>query len=343
MKLQVNLDAMLKDLRVAPRIYHPSKFWIHLNEEHTKILSNLGFKNFKRSVNLRYFNWGILGIIAHGMSPLIDCLLKNNYSPFISGKFENYNSLESLSVRHFNKLTAYLYKTYVCALFDYVSLSDKYGVLDKLSEPTFGNPFIIKYKGQIISQDLCNSAHEFNCITNSADAGRIRNVVELGAGYGRTAYVFLKTLPQINYTIIDIPPALCIAQGYLSKVFSKEKFFYYRRFKSFSQVKKDFETARIKFLMTDQIELLPKKYFDLSINISSLHEMRRNQIKNYLVQIDKVCKGFFYTKQWYRSFTADNSHIKQQEYPIPNNWKLVYSRYPHPIQRWFFDALYKIN
>ncbi len=341
--MEEKLGKMMEDLKKSSLLYRPSNFWISLNKKHIEKISDSGLDNFKRSVNLRYFSWGILGILAHGMYPVWYAILKSNWKPFFSGSFENSNNNLGIGVKRLNFLTAYIYKTYVCCLFDYVKTTDEFNVLDKLNEPRIGNPFVINYKGKNISQDLCNSVHEFNSVMNSLDRNKINSVAELGGGYGRTAYVFLKMLPKISYTVIDIPPALYIAQWYLSKVFSNEKIFTYRKFNSFKSIKKQFESSKIRFLMADQIRLLPKKYVNLVLNISSLHEMRRNQIKNYLNEINRVSKGYFYTKQWYRSFTSDNSHIKQEEYPVPKNWILLFSRYPHPIQRWFFDTLYKIN
>lgn len=104
----------------------------------------------------------------------------------------------------------------------------------------------------------------------------------------------------------------------------------------------EFESARIKFLMPHQIELLPKKQFDLFITISSLHEMTKPQIINYTSHIDRLTQGYFYTKQWQRSRTRDNQNIKEHEYPIPKKWKVILRNSPHSIQRMFFDALYKI-
>ncbi len=338
-----HLEDMFRDLEKCSSLYRPSKFWIRLNSQHRDQLQTSGLKNFKRSVNRKYFNWGLLGIIAHGLTPIIYSLLHGSFFTLRKGQFENYHKNGSEGLEYFSSLTAYLYKIYVCSLFDYVSLTDKSGVLRKLSEPGVGNPFCIRYKGRSVSQDLCNSAHEFNSICSSIDSLKIKNILEIGAGYGRLAFIFLKMSPHVTYTIVDIPPALYVAEWYLTKVFAKEKIFHYRKFTSYKQIKSEYESSRIRFLMADQIKLLPKKYFDLSLNISSLHEMGRNQIKSYLVQIDRVSGGHFYTKQWNRSITSDNSYIKQHEYPIPKNWELVYSRYPHPIQRWFFDALYKIN
>ena len=201
---------------------------------------------------------------------------------------------------------------------------------------------MVQYKNKLISQDLCNSIHEFYAIRQSGKFPKKMKIAELGAGYGRLAFIFLKVLPDSSYCIIDIPPALYISQKYLSTVFPGEKIFKFKPFKSYQQIKKEFESARIQFLMPHQIELLPKKQFGLFITVSSLHEMRRDQIRNYLKHINRLTKGYFYTKQWQQSHTVDNQNIKEHQYPVPGKWKAVLKNSPHPIQRMFNDAIYKI-
>ncbi len=327
---------MFEELKKSPILYQPSIFWDDLNEVHLNYLSRDGFSNFKRTVNSKYFNWGTLGIIVHQLFPMLNEFLKGNFAPLNESNFEDYNE-------NFNYLSALIYRVYLSCLYEYISRSDNLDILDKLEEPLIGDPFVVKYKGKLISQDLCNSVYEFYSITQNIHLPQKVNIAELGAGYGRSAYVLLKTLPGSKYCVIDIPPALFIAQNYLSKVLSREKIFKFRPFKSFKEIKKEFEESRIQFLLPHQIELLPSKYFDLFINISSLHEMRRDQIKNYIKQINRLCKGFFYTKQWRKSRTKDNQFIKQSEYPIPKDWKVINSHDRHPIQNMFFDTLYKVN
>lgn len=326
------LSGMFKELKKAPILYHPSLFWDTLNKAHIEYLSNRGFNNFKRTINIKYFNWGSLGIIVHQLSPILRELLSGNFAPLINSSFED--------AKKFNYFGAFTYRVYLASLFEYISQHDSLKILDKIKEPRVGNPFLVKYKDKLISQDLCNSVYEFYSATQDIRLPKKVRIAELGAGYGRLGYVLLKTLPDSTYCIIDIPPALFIAQKYLSKVFPKEKIFKFRLFKSFKEIKKEFESSRIQFLLPHQIELLPKKYFDLFINISSLHEMTREQIRNYIEQINRLCKGYFYTKQWRRSRTQDNQNISENEYPVPKSWKLITRRSRHPIQNMFFDALY---
>ncbi len=335
-----SLTQMFGELEQAPALYQPSKFWQKLNKTHINQLSHSGIKNFKRSVNMRYFNWGILGIIRLQLFPVIDGLTNLNFKPFFKSYFIKNTSAEG--VRKFNIVNAYIYKAYVTYLYEFVKKVDKFNIFNNIKEPQFGNPFLISYDSRIISQDLCNSVHEFYSIVNNLNSTKRLNIAEIGAGYGRTAYVFLKELPASTYCIIDIPPALYISQYYLSKVFPKEHIFFYKPFSNYSNIKKEFESSRIRFLMPHQIELLPSKSINLFINISSLHEMRVEQIKNYFNQIERLGTGYIYTKQWLRSMTTDNNHIKMSQYPIPKTWKVIY-QHRHKIQSMFFEALYQIK
>jgi putative sugar O-methyltransferase len=338
-----NLEFLYAEAEKMAAIYRPLKFWTAENERHQIKLTEAGLSNFKRSVNVRYFNWRTLGIIRHQMQPIVKGLLAGNSAPFFASKFTNPRLPGVKGVTNFNPLAAFIYQTYVAYLYEFVKKDDHLGLLEKIPEPSLGNPFLVEYKSALRSQDLCNSIHEFYSVMDHANLSQAPNIAEIGAGYGRTANVFLKALARSKYCIIDIPPALHISQEYLSKVFSGEKTFLYRPFKDFASVKDEFEDSRIRFLLPDQIELLPPKMFDLVLNISSLHEMAREQIVNYIRQIDRLCSGCFYTKQWRRSLVKDNGHIRMNDYPIPPHWTVIYKHARHPIQRMFFDALYKVQ
>lgn len=337
---------MIREIDESSDLYRPSPFWADLTRKAMSQLELYGLSNFKRTVNMKYFNWNALTIVAHQLHPMIGHWLKNPRWDIFSGRFD-YRPSKDLSAekyRTFNPFSAWIYKVYLCLLNNFVESTDRLRLLDQISEPTFGNPYLVQYRGKTISQDLANSVHEFYSSTEGAgDLSKIKEVVELGAGYGRLAYVFLKALPRCNYTIVDIPAALFVSQEYLSHVFKGEKIFHFRPFTSFDQVKEEFESCRIRFISANQIKLLPAKYADMFLNISSLHEMTLKQISNYLGEVDRLCHGVFYSKQWRRSISTINGFvITEHEYPIPANWKQIYHR-RHPIQRLFFEASYRTD
>ena len=90
------------------------------------------------------------------------------------------------------------------------------------------------YRGRRISQDLSNSVHELYSAT-AAGAPGAGGVLELGGGYGRVAWVFLHEFPRSRYIMCDIPPALGIAQQYLSELFPDRRIFRFRHFDSASR------------------------------------------------------------------------------------------------------------
>lgn len=332
---------MIESMKAGPPIYAPSIFWEQLIERHVEELEAEGFENFKRTLNMKYFNWGVLGIVRQLMVPTLTHWAKNpSLKPF-GAHFPDHRSSAGRFSKSFNPGSAAVYKTYVAMLADLISGSDPLDLLSRLSEPEVGHPFVVEHRGRRLSQDLCNSVHEFYSSTTRSDLSHPNfRVGELGAGYGRLAPVFLAALPTSSYTIIDIPPALYVSQRYLTEVLPNVPVFKFRDFKTFDQVKDEFESSRIRFLAAHQIELLPKDSFDLFLNISSLHEMAYAQIENYLQQIDRICRGHFYSKQWRVSRAKVNGFvIEEHEYPIPKSWLQLVHR-THPLQRMFFEALW---
>ena len=143
----------------------------------------------------------------------------------------------------------------------------------------------------MVSQDLYNSILELRAIDRFVHlAPNSSRVAELGAGYGRLAYVFLKSEMCKQYVIADIPPALYVSQRYLRVVFPELRFFRFRPFEDFSEVADEFESSKVCFLTPDQLERLPAKYFDLFITISSLQEMKM-ELHPLASASDVLCLG----------------------------------------------------
>ena len=354
------VDELFEEMKRAPEVYRASPFWDQLGALGVRQLESGGLENFKRSVNMAYFNWGPLEILRHQFLSVLLHWCRHPHLSVFGARFPGRRSptdrvADDLPaapnfrrrlpvLASFGPVSAFVYKTYVAMLLDYVREIDALGLLDRLDEPSFGNPFLVHYRGRATSQDLCNSVHEFY----SADAARAADrpgfaIAELGGGYGRLAYVSRRALPRATYTLVDIPPALNVAQEYLSRVSPGERIFQFRPFRRYAEVREEFEQASLRFLAAHQIELLPDKQFDLFVNTSSLHEMTWAQIENYLRQIDRLCRGRFYTKQWRKSQAKVNGFvIHEHDYPIPPSWRTVYHR-RHPIQALFFEALYDVG
>jgi putative sugar O-methyltransferase len=338
------LSQLLDELKTVPAVYRPSPFWQELAAANVRQLEESGFENFKRTVNTRYFNWRILGIIRHQLLAIGRQWAADPNRAILSAALPRPRAALTDRAASLNGPSAWIYKTYVAMYADVLAREDRRGLLQTVDEPALGNPFLVEHRGRRISQDLCNSVHELYSILGPDGVPDVAApaFAELGAGYGRLAYVILKAVPGASYTIIDIPPALYLSQRYLTELFPELPAFRFRSFGSFDQVADEFNGATIRFLAPHQAELLPAKSFDYFINISSLHEMTIEQVQNYFRLIDVLCRGRFYTKQWRVSRSQVNGcTLREHDYPVPAAWRTIYHR-QHPIQRMFFEAMYDV-
>jgi putative sugar O-methyltransferase len=340
------LARIVSGFQDVPDQYRPSPFWEALAAAGVKQLEATGFENFKRTVNTRYFNWRLLGIVRHQLFAVGAAWLAQPGAAVFRARFPQPRADIADRAASFDMLSAWVYKTYVAMYADVVARHDRRGLLRTIEEPSLGNPFLVQHNGRNVSQDLCNSIHELYSILGADGlpeaSARPTAFAEIGAGYGRMGHVILTAVPSASYCIIDIPPALYLSQRYLTTLFPELPAFKFRPFRQFADVASEFESSRIRFIAPHQLELLPAKSFDYVVNISSFHEMTLAQVGNYFTLIDRVCRGHLYTKQWRVSRTQENGcTLREHDYPVPANWRTVFHR-RHPVQRMFFDALYEI-
>lgn len=183
-----------------------------------------------------------------------------------------------------------------------------------MDDSMFGNPVSTEIKGHIVTQDLINSMFEIEAM--DIDFSRIKSVCEVGAGYGRTAYVLLKRYPHLKYTIIDIPPALDLARKHLTK---------------------EFPNADITFLLAPEKSLNA----DLYIAISILTELSEKELADYFEMF--ATGKYLYFKDWKTKVNPDNgTTFSEDSFPIPIEWERMFKR-NDPITHNFYDAMYKIR
>lgn len=314
----------------------PSKYWEALNRKNMQQLVDSRYENFKRTLARNYFTW-----IVNPLNKQTRFLMRQ--AGFLRSTSILLRALFARRHDHLKRRHTIYYNLLTNLLWDYVEKNDAAGRLSRLDEPTEGNPPDVHRNGRLISQDLANSLIEYDVILHpQLDKREVRTILELGPGYGRTAYVFLKLEPHCRYVLVDIPPALYVAQRYLSAVCPERRIFGFRPFADFGNVRDEFEAAEIAFLTPNQLEQLPDKSVDLFLNISSLHEMRMDQIRYYFGQIERLTRRYFYFKQWQETTVPfENETIREADYPVPGDWTLVY-RQQCAVQHKFFEALYAL-
>ncbi len=314
----------------------PSACWDLLALKNYDQLLTYGYNNFKRTIGNNYFNF----LVQKGDPQLAaleqllprDVLGRCASEAAALGDDPGFPGPDQLT-----------YKYFVLLLWEYAKTVDVKHLNQGLAEPSEGNPLVVASGGRCISQDLANSLIEYCSIGESVAFQAVERVLEIGGGYGRTAYVLLALNPHVKFTMVDIPPALYLAQRYLSSVFKERRVFRAREFSRYQEVREELEAASIVFLMPHQLALMPRRHFDLSLNISSFGEMDAKQVAWYFKQLARVTGAFFYLKQWRSSNNVfDGVVLNQRDYPIPKKWAEVYSR-PCRVQTEFFEALYRVS
>jgi putative sugar O-methyltransferase len=126
------------------------------------------------------------------------------------------------------------------------------------------------------------------------DASIIKNVIEIGGGYGNLGEILLKSTPeQIFYVNVDIPPISAVATYYLQTVFGKEAILDYSQSAEMEIL--DIEEIRKKYKgMVICPWQLPKikGNFELSVNYVSFQEMEPEVVKNYVTYLNALTSNY---------------------------------------------------
>ena len=353
------IAAMARHLGLADPVFQPSKLWAFFNEINLEQLRRFGVHRFKRCVNQNYFNYVPLGLDDAQLRGLGRYFLRHPAIAALQTRLadpDRYRSgrkmvrdrrifrlwQEKPSLAPFGSwLQRQAYRILVGLLWRYAEQRDVLGLCRSLSEPRLGAPIEASLRGRPISQDLAHSIIECNSMLKDIEEppGSVPLLIaEVGPGYGRVGDVLLSAR-RCRYFVFDIPPSLYLAQWYLSRRHPLKRVFAFRPFERFDEVREELEAADIAFFSADQIALFPKEYFDLALNISSLHEMKRDQQHRILGEIYRVTRQRVYLKQ-YRHYVNpwDGLDIHEADYLVAEGWrKLSWS--PDPVDSRFFEAI----
>jgi putative sugar O-methyltransferase len=299
----------------------PSQFWQELGAEHARELDRYGFETVKRHQALRYFSWR-WNLTAAVRSAQLRFLLRRTPSSSWRTAWRHPELADDAWAElDWSRLERRLATFAIRLLWMYASRWGDPEVL-ALPEPSVGAPLPIELDGRLISQDLANSSIEIAALREALPANPPRSFLEVGAGYGRTAYALLSLFPDAVYTIVDIPPAIDISRWYLGQLFAPE---------------------RLRFVDPSAVEDIEWGSIDVSLSISSLQEMTPDLVAGYLELFDRVGSGgIVYLKQWTRWRNEDDGLTMEfSAYPFPSRWQRSFVR-TAPVQTGFTEAAWTI-
>ena len=357
------IGRMLAEVESANAIYRPSRLWTFFNDLNLEQLRRFGMRRFKRCVNQNYFNYVPLGlrdpqlvgllryfartllrrppVFGHVVARMVDpdrYPRSQRLMPADRRIFRLWHESPRLEARG-RRLQRSLYRVLVGLLWRYTIRHDAAGLHRGMREPRLGMPIETRVNGSLVSQDLAHSVLECNTILLDLDrTAEPLLVAEVGAGYGRIGDVLLSQR-RCRYFVFDIPPSLYISQWYLGQRYPFKRVFRFRPFRRFEEVAEELAVADIAFFTPNQIEQFPDGYFDVVINVSSLHEMRREQMRHVLVQMYRIAGKRVYIKQ-YRHYQNpwDEIEISERDYSAPADWETKLWR-QDPVDSRFFEAV----
>jgi len=179
---------------------------------------------------------------------------------------------------------------------------------------------------KIITQHMLISLLEYEKIKLlTSKTKNSLNVLELGAGYGRTANMILSMSEKTKYVIADLPPAIYFSKKNLMEFFPKKKIASAFEINDKNEMMELYKKSDILFIFPHQINMFENKTFDVSIAIGCLNEMEKNQIEYYMKNFENL-SSYVYIRAWensglpYSFYTYYSIHNKS-DYFIKNNWK----------------------
>jgi putative sugar O-methyltransferase len=145
----------------------------------------------------------------------------------------------------------------------------------KLSNCSFGNPLSVRYADCDINADYLAAVEEWIFLSSSGGLEDVNNIVEIGAGFGRTCHTILTLCPWLEeYTIIDLEPMLDLSSSYLKQV-APDLF------------------NRIRFISSNDNVAQEALTPDLAINIDSFQEMPATVIDGYMKRVVQKAHKFY--------------------------------------------------
>ena len=290
-----------------------SKFWRHMIINHYKDLYKLSEQEaFKRiAINdyaaATFFDKRHIGKIS-------ETLDTNQINANIFEKHLGMTTFDSIS---YNLTLLIMYKLSQKSIFKYYDLINK-----KIYEEY--NPSL-KINNHVVNQHLIMTILEFEKIKILEESLNCKDlkILEIGAGYGRTANLMLSLKKNIKYIIADLPPSIYISRLNLIKHFPNLKIYSAFKANNSHDMMKIINDNDIVFILPHQLELINRKTFDIAFALGSLLEMEKKDVKRYMKLINKLSNSLymkvfensglpFSFYQFYRSYVRSDYFIKDR-------------------------------
>ena len=204
----------------------------------------------------------------------------------------------------------------------------------ELRESPMADPAsIVKIDGVPYSTILLTHLYFFLRITATCERQRtLRNVLEIGGGYGGLARLFKLLRPQTRYWIVDLPESLFFAEVFLCESFPEARVLYVT-----DANVSDAEKADFVLVPAQCTSALDARHFDVAVNTASLQEMAQSSLNFWmdLLQnrtiVDHFYSWNYYLMNKYRFSEVKGTEINEICPVLDGFWKTRYFAINPPI------------
>ena len=303
------LHEMMDDMKKSPEIYRPGNFWMFYVDKIAKDLEKKDLNQFRNwicgpgsiksfgggsDIHPFYYGWNIYPF---------DKTFKNFDESYIIKKF-------NLLINKFAQIHPFLgflsFRGSIARQYFEGSISNNYKkawlisklsdadkILERVEDTKEGSPAGFEINKKFYTLSFLKEMMQIFFIEKKIKLKNLEVVLELGSGIGLKASTFLKVNPKITYIIVDIPPALYVAQQYL--VAQNYKVFTYTNAKKIKSLKEiNFNNYDVICLAPWMIDSIADISVDIFINVFSFQEMEPWLVKNYLEKILPITKKYVY-------------------------------------------------
>ena len=103
----------------------------------------------------------------------------------------------------------------------------------------------------------------------------------------------------------------------------------------------EIDRASVALFTANQIRKFPDDYFDVMVSISTLPEMRQDQVDLYLAEFQRLSLGHIFLKQFKAwKNPSDGTDLTIDSYRLHPDWQLVVDR-SDPVIPCFFNRVWR--
>lgn len=275
------LDAMLEDMKKAPSLYRPTRFWEYGIRKIVADFSSYGIEQFRSLTSPMSFF-----VPTYGCPGCDSLLLETITKAFEKNKISDTRWV--IAQKQFLEGETQAFSDYRVFL---ATDRPTHPFLDRVSESMVGTPSEqFMFGGRRFSRSFLNYLLGLNCLKQHCDLSDVKTVLEIGGGFGSLGEILLgDKRNHCFYIDVDIPPTSFIAAYYLQKIFGTRAIGDYGNISKEKSLEIKDLTSRFRgaVLCPWQLPKL-KGDIDLFINFISFQEMEPDVVENYLMHVDRL-------------------------------------------------------